>query len=180
MNSDIYKEMIKMEMTPEILSIRFERSPELIEEWLAGVKEPPAYWLLAMKAVRKYLPPADNIAMRKPLDLCTYIGAPRETVPYWLRTGQFPIMARYAVSYVMHSTSPKLTPGDVRTIRKLYSGYYYRVGPWYTSKPVMDKVLSRIKPGNVEKLLARGYAYRKTNGVIELTSKGMKYLEEVK
>lgn len=174
--SNMYEAMIKMRMTPEILSIRFERPPILIEEWLAGTKEPPAYWLLAMKAVRANLQPADNVTMRKPLDLCTYINAPRDTVPYWLRTGQFPIMARYAVAYVIHSTSPKLTPGDVRVLRQAHKGYYSRLGGSYVSKPVLGAPLPRLRAPIIEKLLARDYLRQKSNGLIEVTPKGRKYL----
>lgn len=174
--STMYEEMIKMRMTPEILSIRFERPPILIEEWLTGTKEPPAYWLLAMKAVRANLQPADNLTMRKPLDLCLYIGAPRDTVPYWLRTGQFPIMARYAVSYVIHSTKPALTAGDIRVLRLMEGHKYYRVGNNYTAKPVLGEVLPRIRPPIVEKLIAREFLKQAPHGIIEITQKGKKFL----
>jgi len=174
--------MLKIDhpLTPEILAIRFNRPPGLIDDWVKGVSKPPPYIDKAMSAIKRNLKPADNITMRKPRDLCEFIGAPRETVPYWLATGQFPLIARYAVAFEMTRITGDGTPtaNEIEYIRKVYSGYYRKLGIWYVSKPVIGKCRPRIKCVTLERLIAHGWLKTDRYGNLIITQKAReKYID---
>lgn len=166
-------------ITEEIISIRFNRDPLLVNEWVMGTKRAPDYIGLAFKALRLGLEPCTAAQMRNVRDLASHIGATRENVKYWLDTGQFPIIAKYATAARNYELEPPLTSYDREIITDVYMWQYFRLRQWWIPRPVQGRVIRKLKAEKVAALINRGYLYVVSSGELRPTAKGASVIPKV-
>lgn len=167
MNSEELREaMQRMRITPQILELRFKRPSEIITSWIDGTRSPPPYILLAMEALTKGIEAADAPTMRK---FASEIGADPANVKYWCETGQFPIIARYAVGMLTYV--PSITESDREALYNMSQYRYSFLNGQAVARPVLGKVLPRHSRGTCSRLLKAGLIRNSLNKCL-VTPKG--------
>ena len=172
MTNDMRTYMQRHFITPEILELRFKRPASIVQAWIDGTRSPPPYIYLAMEALTKGADAATDKDMRK---FAGEIGADPANVKYWHTTGQYPLIARYAVGC-------KLYRHPVREYDKeaLFNMVQYRysfIGERCVARPVMGKVLPSYGKDVSRRLLASGLIRNSFNKVI-VTAAGKGYLDK--
>lgn len=74
-------------------------SPETVDGWLSGARRRPPYFDAAVRAAKAGLHPiAKPLVVRYQKEL----GIEQAQMNYWMTTGQVPVPARMAVSWIIH------------------------------------------------------------------------------
>ncbi|ATS92132.1 hypothetical protein HMSP1_90 [Sinorhizobium phage HMSP1-Susan] len=175
----LHELMREHQITEEIMCIRFNRDPALVREWTNGSKRAPDYIGLAFKALRLGLEPCTATQMRNVRDLASHIGATRENVKYWLDTGQFPIIAKYATAARNYELEPPLTQYERDIITDVYMWQYFRLRQWWIPRPVPGRVIRKLKAEKIADLMNRGYLRVGSTGRLHTTAKGAAVIPKV-
>lgn len=86
-------------LTPTDIVHHLRVSPETVDGWLSGERRRPPYFDLALRAARQGLHPIAKPLVRK---YYRELGVQESQAKYWEETGQMPVPARMAVSWIIH------------------------------------------------------------------------------
>jgi len=172
MNVQLATAMQRWHITPQILELRFKRPQSIIAAWVNGERQPPPYIYLAMEALTKGLPEADDKTMRR---FAGEIDAAPENVKYWHTSGQYPLIARFAVA--MKTYAPPIREYDKEALFNMVQYRYSFIGERCVARPVMGKVLPSYGRDVTRRLLAGGLIRNSFNKVI-VTAAGKSYLDK--
>lgn len=77
----------------------FRAAPETVDGWLDGTRRRPPYFDAALRAARAGLHPIAKPLVRR---YWKELGVAESQAKYWDDTGQVPVPARLAVTWIIH------------------------------------------------------------------------------